>query len=158
MIVVAALLGLSACGTDGDTGDTGDAPATPDAAPIGPADGPTYVDDVQPLLQAKCGPCHVSGGAGGVNHASSVADAHRDSSACAGQKVFECILVRVQDGSMPPGGACTGDPAADAGNERCLTAAEQDLLADWIEAGAPEGASQGEPDPDTDPSPEPDPY
>jgi hypothetical protein len=44
-------------------------------------------------------------------------------------------LVRVQDGSMPQGGGCTGNPVTDAGNPACLTAAEQNTLAQWIAQG-----------------------
>jgi hypothetical protein len=41
--------------------------------------------------------------------------------------------------TMPEDGACSGDPAADADKAACLTGDEQDRLAAWIAAGAPEG-------------------
>jgi len=47
----------------------------------------------------------------------------------------ECTLELVKLGSMPLGKGCTGDPARDAANAACLTAAEQQKLADWIAGG-----------------------
>jgi hypothetical protein len=110
---------------------------------------PTYTQDVQPILQAKCDPCHTTDGAGGFNHATDYEATQENSEVCAGMKVYQCMLMRVQNGSMPEDGDCTGDPAADANNARCLTAAEQDVLAGWVTAGAPEGPGGDHP-PDTD--------
>jgi hypothetical protein len=36
---------------------------------------------------------------------------------------------------MPLGKGCTGNPATDAGNTACLTAAEQTTLQAWITDG-----------------------
>ena len=99
---------------------------------------PTYTNDVQPILQAKCASCHTTGGSGGVNFATNYADTQKNASSCAGKFVYECILIRVQDSSMPRNVGCTGDPTTDAGNAGCLTQAEQTTLADWITAGAPQ--------------------
>ena len=41
----------------------------------------------------------------------------------------------VKMGFMPFGKMCSGDPAKDAANADCLTAAEQKQLEDWIAGG-----------------------
>lgn len=125
---------LAACGSNDSGGDSS-----------GASGDPTYTEDIRPLLQAKCDPCHTTEGAGGFNHASDYQATQEASQVCAGKQVYECMLVRVRDGSMPEDGGCTGDPAQDADNARCLTAAEQELLADWVAAGAPEGPGGSQP-------------
>ncbi|KYF72621.1 hypothetical protein BE15_44695, partial [Sorangium cellulosum] len=104
-----------------------------------PADAAAWAD-VQPILTARCAPCHTSGAmpAGGykIDYASSQLDA--DFRACKGEGLSKgaCSLKRVLDGSMPGGMAgCTGDPARDAGNAKCLTAAEHETLKSWVEGG-----------------------
>lgn len=133
---------LAACGSSDGGSDQNSESGTP-----------TYTQDIQPVLQAKCDPCHTTDGAGGFNHATDYAATQEPSEVCAGMKVYQCMLVRVQNGSMPEDGSCTGDPAADADNARCLTAAEQDQLAAWVAAGAPEGPGGTQP-PDTDVPPD----
>ncbi len=120
-----------------------------DSSPNGESGTPTYTQDIQPILQAKCDPCHTSEGAGGFNHATDYEATQEPSEVCAGMKVYQCMLRRVQNGSMPEDGDCSGDPATDADNARCLTAAEQDQLAAWVAAGAPEGPGGTHP-PDAD--------
>ena len=100
---------------------------------------PTYNQTIQPLLAAKCDPCHTSEGAGGFNHAVDYGATQEASELCPGKKVYECMMVLIKDGTMPEDGACSGDPAADADKAACLTGDEQDRLAAWIAAGAPEG-------------------
>ena len=102
------------------------------AAPV------TYTNDVKPILLQHCSPCHSTGGSGGANLATSYASTQLASYACAGKTKGECALVRAQNGSMPPGAGCTGDPTKDAGNPKCLTAAEQQTLQAWIAAGQPQ--------------------
>jgi hypothetical protein len=130
---VVVVLAAAGCGDDGgSTGDTG---------PGGNSDANdtvTYSEDVQPILQAKCSPCHVTDNFGSVNHASEYADTQRDSMVCIGEKVFTCMLMRIQSGMMPQGRGCTGDPVMDADNAMCLTAAEQATVAAWVADGAPE--------------------
>jgi hypothetical protein len=96
----------------------------------------TY-QDVKPIFATKCVPCHVTGGQGAPFHtlAESYASANKTSSACSPRKIGECTLELVKLGSMPLGKGCTGDPARDAANAACLTAAEQQKLADWIAGG-----------------------
>jgi hypothetical protein len=134
----ALLLGflLAACGSsDSDGGDSSGS---------GSGD-PTYTEDIRPILEAKCDPCHTTEGAGGFNHATDYDATQQPSEVCAGKQVYECMLVRVQNGSMPENAGCTGDPTQDADNASCLTAAEQDLLAAWVAAGAPEGPGGSQP-------------
>jgi hypothetical protein len=100
----------------------------------------TYTDDVQPILGVKCAPCHTGLGAGGHNVGTVYDDAllSANDNDCDGLVIGECALVLIQNGSMPQGAGCTGDPAQDAGNDACLTQAEQDTLQAWIDAGLPE--------------------
>ena len=37
---------------------------------------------------------------------------------CADAFVYECVLERILDGSMPVGGGCSGDPSLDVSEER----------------------------------------
>ena len=134
----AVILGLffsAACGSsDGDGSD-------------GPETGtPTYNQTIQPMLAAKCDPCHTVEAAGGFNHAVDYGATQEPSELCPGKQVYQCMLVLVKDGIMPEDGECSGDPSADADNTRCLTQAEQDRLAAWIAADAPEGTSTQRPD------------
>lgn len=135
---------LCACGSSGGGGDPGS------------GDTPNYTQDVRPILQQKCGPCHTTDAEGGVNHATDFADTQKPSEVCEGMMVYECMLVRVRNGEMPENAGCTGDAAADAENASCLTAAQQDVLAGWVNAGAPEGPS-GDPQPRPDADPDDDP-
>lgn len=133
---ILALLLLGACGSsDGDGDGDGVEGGTP-----------TYNQVIQPMLAAKCDPCHTTEGAGGFNHAVDYGATQEPSELCPGKKVFECMLVQVKDGFMPEDGECSGDPAADSDNARCLTQAEQDKLAAWISADAPEGTGTQRPD------------
>jgi hypothetical protein len=98
----------------------------------------TYAADAQPIFQAKCSPCHTVGDSAGVNFASSYADTQVAGSPAycpSGITVGACTLVRIQNGSMPFGAGCTGDPAQDVGNSACVTAAQQATLQSWISDG-----------------------
>jgi hypothetical protein len=95
----------------------------------------TYAGDVQPIYQAKCPSCHTTLNFGGVNFAASYADTQKASNVCAGKKVGECTIVRIQNGSMPQGAGCTGNPSLDAGKPQCLTAAQQATIQAWIAGG-----------------------
>ena len=126
---VALVVLLAACGSsdDGGGGDSDNGGT------------PTYNQVIQPMLAAKCDPCHTTEGAGGFNHAVDYGATQEPSELCAGKLVYQCMLVLVKSGTMPEDGDCSGDPSADADNDRCLTADEQDKLSAWIAAGAPEG-------------------
>jgi hypothetical protein len=95
----------------------------------------SYATDVEPILQVHCAPCHTTGGSGGANLASSYADTQLASYYCPGKTKGGCTIVRVQNGTMPAGGGCTGNPTLDAGNPACLSAAEQATLSAWIAGG-----------------------
>jgi hypothetical protein len=62
-------------------------------------------------------------------------DTQKDSYYCDGKTKGACLLVRIQDGTMPQGGGCTGDPAQDTAKAGCLTAEEQAKLQAWIDGG-----------------------
>ena len=103
----------------------------------------TTYTDIQPILQAKCSPCHIgmtpgSCFAGGTCFASFYEDTQGDAGSCAGKTVYECMLIRILNGSMPRLAGCSGNPAADAANASCITSEELDLIESWVTAGAPE--------------------
>ena len=99
-------------------------------------------DDVYPIFAASCAPCHNSatpngGPSGGHSIASSnQAVAYQASqlpariAKCAGKKIGECALIRIQDGSMPASGDCR-EPKTD----KCPDASEQALIQQWIDDG-----------------------
>lgn len=95
----------------------------------------SYAASVQPIYQAKCSPCHAGNGSGGRNFAISYADTQLMSIVCPGLTTGACTLVRIQNGSMPLGAGCTGNPTLDAGNAACLTAAQQSTIQSWIAGG-----------------------
>jgi hypothetical protein len=111
----------------------------------------TYVS-AKKVLAAKCMPCHThdSNGAGGQNIGAFFADGIKQVSdgapdACKdakdptkNKKVAECSLIRIKDGSMPKGKGCMGDPSKDSGNPACLTAAELNVIDNWISSGLAE--------------------
>ena len=101
-----------------------------------------FVDyaSVQVVLQAKCTPCHEGPGpcSGGVCFVTDYADTQVPSNVCADKHVFECMLQRVQEGSMPFGKGCSGDPVIDAQFPDCLDGADQAVLEQWVEQGGVE--------------------
>ena len=127
----AADFGLSVPPTPGaDNGCSGGGPA------------PTWTADIAPLLKVRCTGCHDGAGSGGHNLATVYGDAFKTPSntfACSGTTtVGACALKRVLNGTMPFFKGCTGDPAQDAGNAWCLTAAEQAVLQAWVAGGMPQ--------------------
>jgi len=92
----------------------------------------TYDADAKPIFSKYCVPCHSS------SLASSYAWTQQASSACVGIKKGACALVRIKAGTMPPGGACTGNPATDVGKSGCLTQSEQNVIQLWVDGGMPE--------------------
>jgi hypothetical protein len=94
-----------------------------------------YAADVQPILQTRCAPCHTVSGSGGANFATQYAGTQLPSYYCSGMTKGACMLVRIQNGTMPAGGACSGNPTTDAGNPACLTAAQQATIQAWIAGG-----------------------
>lgn len=90
-------------------------------------DGPSFAQDVQPILESSCASCHVEGQVGShVMPMETAGDAAR---------YADGIGVVTQAGYMPPW------PASDEGiplqHPRGLTDDEIATLTDWAEAGAP---------------------
>lgn len=97
---------------------------------------------VHSIFANKCAPCHAGvvadDGAGGHAIASGDIDVAYEASQldagfaqCVGKKVGECAMTRILNGSMPQGKNCAGNPNG-AG---CVTAAEQQLIQDWLTDG-----------------------
>lgn len=117
--------------------------ALPDTEPeVEDTAGKTTWDAVHGIFATKCAPCHAGvepdDGAGGHAIASGDKDiayaaSQRTSNfaQCVGKKVGECALTRILNGSMPQGKNCAGNPGA-AG---CVTAAEQQLIQEWLSDG-----------------------
>ena len=107
-----------ACGTD--TGMEPDPVAT----------GPTWHQDVAPLVAQHCGTCHVDGGI-----APFALTSYDDAAPIASQ-----MLKQVMAGTMPPWGA-VGECATPRKlkDDPTLTSAEIELLKAWTAAGAPAG-------------------
>jgi hypothetical protein len=134
-----------ACDVKGVEGTCAFVPALtdPDAECVGHCDGagacagPTFVADMQPLFESKCGPCHTTFKSGGTNFASVYADALLPSLSCSGLNVAACTVVRLQNGSMPKNKGCTGKPNLDAANPDCFTDPNYAELSAWLSAGRP---------------------
>ena len=124
--------------------ETGQVEPTPTDVPDGDADVPdSDIDvpegddtsdaqavvtftDVHPILKAGCSGffCHSGGFAGD--------DIQAAFEAVESKSLCEPILEAVQDGSMPPGKGCTGDPTQDANISGCLGPEEHSLLIEWV--------------------------
>ncbi|MGK3964646.1 hypothetical protein WMF38_10775 [Sorangium sp. So ce118] len=129
-------------GDGGAGGGDGGAGGGDGGAGGAPEDAAAWAD-VEPILTARCGPCHTTSptpaGDFEIDYASSQMDAEYAACQREGLSKGACALKRVLDGSMPHVGQgmarCTGDPERDAGNAKCLTAAEQETLTSWVEGG-----------------------
>ena len=114
----------------------------PDTCQEGSCTGPktcAVYSDVQPVFQAKCSGCHTGSTPGACSGAtcfgSLYPDTQKTSSTCPGKKVFECIEIRIKNGSMPSGAGCTGDPVMDASKPSCTIQSEQNLIHSWVTDG-----------------------
>ncbi len=140
------LLALGACDSGAQVearGDDDDAPSDPSdpSDPSGPSDpsdpsdpvvGPTWYQDVAPLVADRCGACHRDGGIGPFS-----VETYDEASIWA-----EAMLDSVQSGRMPPffareSAVCDQDLGFQ--DDVRLTDAEVQLIADWIDADKPEG-------------------
>lgn len=106
-----------------DDAPTDDAPS--DDVPSEPGVQVTFTE-VHPILNEGCGGlfCHSGGFAG--NDIQAAFATVEDKGLC------EPILEAVQNGSMPPGKGCTGDPIQDANISGCLGPEEHALLVEWV--------------------------
>ena len=94
----------------------------------------TYLKDVAPILERRCGSCHAAGGSSGVP-----LDNYERVRTWSRQ-----IRADVLDRSMPPWPAAPG--FGDFQNDQSLTPIEIELLAAWADGGTPLGAgSAGSP-------------
>ena len=105
-----------------------------------PAVAQTPFNDVHPVYLANCSTCHAVSGFGGFNiAASNITTAYQQSQLASyysqGQTKGFATLVRIQNGTMPQGAGCTGNPAQDAGLASCVTAGEQAAIAAWLADG-----------------------
>jgi hypothetical protein len=133
-------------GSQGTSGTSGVGGTTPFSASASSGSGSggapvTYTADAQPIFEAKCAPCHTTDDAGGSDFAANYADTQVAPNtalapACSGvPTVGACTVIRIENGSMPFGAGCTGNPTTDAANMACLTAAEEVTLVEWIMDG-----------------------
>jgi hypothetical protein len=95
-------------------------------------DGPTYHQDVAPMLVEHCGSCHYEGGIGPF----SVYDYE------SAKSWAPAMDLAIDDGSMPPWFAETTpecQPRIPFADDPRLADADKQLFDDWIAAGTPEG-------------------
>ncbi len=124
-------LGLVACGGEDGAGAVAEAKdaAAPDGVGGGPGGdvGPTWSQDVAPLLARHCTVCHTAGGAGPFP-----LDDY-DST----RTVARSALSAMRAGRMPP---WLPDPACrHYRHERLMADVEKDLFEAWLEGGMPLG-------------------
>jgi hypothetical protein len=106
----------------------------------------SYAKDVQPILMAKCSPCHAGSSQGHHNIATTYEDAKKpvtslqfddcwtDYANAAGPKTIgECSVLLTRAGKMPASAACDAPTPPDP--SKCTTKAEQDILAAWVAGG-----------------------
>lgn len=101
--------------------------AAPPAARFAKRGGPSFVDTVQPVLEAKCASCHSANRPAALH-------VPLETAADAASLASDISLV-TRLGYMPPW------PASDVGvpldHDRSLSSAELQAIADWAEAGGP---------------------
>lgn len=107
-------------------------------APIGSAQ--STFDDVHPVFRMYCADCHSAQGNGahniaGGDIAAAYADSQLASYSVVGQTKGFAALFRIQNGDMPLGAGCSGNPTIDAGNPACLTAADLARIQLWLQDG-----------------------
>ena len=92
------------------------------------------------VLEGKCGACHTNACASGDCFAATWSETQKWAGSC-GKPMYQCMLDRVLNGSMPSGKGCTGDPVFDGqsvgphngANSYCLNAYDLQLLKDWVD-------------------------
>jgi hypothetical protein len=122
LAALAAGLALAACGGDDDRGSRTDGG--------GPGDGPTYHQDVAPILARRCTGCHTAGG---------IAPFSLESYDDAGPRA-QAIRQAVLDRRMPPWNIDESGTCHTFVDSRWLSDEELATLARWAETGAAEGA------------------
>lgn len=140
------LLSLACCGTPmalgtdasvdagEDAGVDAGTDAGTDAGPSGP-----FASNIQPLLGARCAPCHTVGIAQvlplfGASHAPWLGP----SQLCMGERVGDCVK-RALEAQEPEGSGCrTFVTPFHREGWGCLTPAEISLVTGWVDGGMPE--------------------
>jgi len=105
-----------------------------------PALAQTPFDAVHPIFRDRCADCHSTQGSGGFDIAngdiaSAYAESQLPSYFVSGQTKGFASLVRIQNGDMPLGAGCSGDPTIDAPIPACLTSIELAQIQAWIQDG-----------------------
>jgi len=114
-VLFALPLALTACSGGGDP------------EPSSTASDVTWHADVAPVMAARCGGCHQSDGIGPFPLTT-----YDEVAAVAGP-----VELSITSGSMPPWQGA--DDCNDYANDYSLSDEEEDMLLDWLAAGAPEG-------------------
>lgn len=132
VLFLVALLVVGCTGDDAPGGPDADADTDADTGPDDSGDGDgnqpvTYYEDIKPLLDARCGNCHVDGGI-----APFALQGYEAASAYAGVS-----SLAVHEGTMPPW--LPADDCNDYEGDRSLSAAEIELFDAWVEGGLLEG-------------------
>ncbi len=113
--------------TTGAGPDTSEASSAPTTTAAEPEPALTYWRDIYPVLQTHCVTCHREGGIGPFDLADPATAA----------ALAPALVLAADEGSMPP--FLPGPLTPPLLNERRLSDAEKQLLADWTELGAPLG-------------------
>ncbi len=119
-----APLFLVACGGGDDPATNADADVSSSAR--------TYYQDVKPIIDGKCGSCHVEGGIGPFPM-----DTYADAAAFAGT-----AMIAINEGSMPPWKA--DNACNDYHGNRSLSAEQKAIFNEWVEGGKLEGDASNE--------------
>jgi cytochrome c5 len=137
LVALSCFVLLAACTETGDSAFTYEETDTvaPDTS------SGVYWEHVQPILGRTCVGCHTASGSGGSNFGNVYEDNLKPSYFCPDLMVGECLSVRLDNDTMPPGGGGGG-----------MTVDERALLDEWVAAGMPFAAGGGPlPDPDVGP-------
>jgi hypothetical protein len=138
LVALSCLLLLTACTETGDSAFTYEETDTvaPDTS------SGVYWEHIEPILGRTCVGCHTASKLGGTNFASTYEDNLKPSYFCSGMMIGECLSVRMDGATMPPGGGAGG-----------MLDEERDLLDEWVAAGMPFAAGGASPT-DADAGPE----
>jgi len=83
----------------------------------------TFDQHVQPVLALACGACHTNQNKGNTNFGAIYEDNLANSYYCPGETVGACVLTRIDDGTMPPGGGSN------------LGASTKSMIQIWLDGG-----------------------
>ena len=135
-------------GGNGSGGGSGSGGGNGSGGSDGGTAGVTYTKDVQPILKAKCGPCHTDQKMGNHNIATDYADVNKpvesfdfdvcwkDTEQTMPRKVGECALLLINSGRMPLEAGC-GSPTP-LKPDACLSSDQKAVITAWVAAGMPQ--------------------